>query len=75
MFSDLAPQSLWDVADLKVLGTHLGRNRETGRHGKADLRHLCEACSLSSEDGFHFLAAFFEIVDELVLIHGSSCQA
>ncbi len=75
MFSDLSPQSLRDVADLEVLWAHLRRNRETGRYRKPNLRHLCEACSLSSKDSLHLLAAFFEIVDKLVLIHGSSCQA
>jgi hypothetical protein len=49
----------------QVISAGLGTDRESGRHGQAEICHLGEVRTLPSEQVLEVLVTFCEVIDEL----------
>jgi hypothetical protein len=67
---DLALEPVWKRASGRHVGAAgVGRDREPGRHGHAELRHLGEADALAAEQLAPATGVFVEVVDVSVRSH------
>src|SRR5262245_55519910 len=70
---DLAPEAGRVLPAGRVVGRPCrGRDREAGRHGYAEIRHLRQFASLSAKEGTHGAAALRSPVGEGVNVLGAA---